>query len=227
MVIAVLVVGWFFIPMILGLFGISREISCNESEAIMNLKTIAEQEAAFKEKKEVDQNGNRVGEYGLLGELAGELALRPEKSKKVATPYIPEDFKTGGKKGDGCAKKSGYLYRIYLSNAMGMHPAATGSDKELGGTSAKGGPAVASDAVSLQESSFALYAWPEQLGKTGSRAFFINEAGKVYATYMKVRKYEGTNAPDAEVIYVGAPFTSPLASQATPGNDGNDWRSVR
>jgi hypothetical protein len=205
-------------------------MSYDESAAISGLKTFAQQETAFRDQKQVDQDDNGVGEYGLLGEMAGELALRPS-TKGVANPaYITQQLQTGGNKGKGFAMKSGYYFRIYLSNAASQGPTGTGDDRTLGGDASKGGPAAAAEAIRLQESCFALYAWPVELHSTGSRAFFVNQVGQVYATKMEAKTYDGENAmPAANAAYIRGcdVFRSPVSWGTTPGNDGNQWFPVQ
>jgi hypothetical protein len=200
----------------------------NESTVVGSLKTIATQEAIFRQQAEVDQNGNGIGEYGLLGELAGELAMRVktgDSSIRIANlAYISQQLRTGGRAGEGIAEKSGYLFKIYLSNATPDNYRAAGDDHDLGGTPAEAGAAAHAAAMPLQESTFALYAWPAEIHKTGNRAFFVNEVGEVYATKMEQRTYSGTSAvPAADAAYVGTVFRSKIPGDRAPGNDGNYW----
>jgi len=200
--------------------------AANESTAIGTLKTIATQEAIFRQQAEVDQNGNGAGEYGLLGELAGEIALRPSTARLANPAYISQQFRTGGNHGNGVAQKSGYLFKLYLSNATSGNLEAVGDDRSLGGDTTTGGPAASAQAIPPQESGFALYAWPTEFGSTGTRAFFINEIGEVYTTKMEHAKYYGTAAmPAADAAYVkgGRAFASRISSGRTVGNDGNRW----
>lgn len=202
----------------------------DESRAISCLKTIAQQEAVFQQKKEVDQDGNGAGEYGLLGEIADDLALRPSTNRLSSPAYITQQLQTGGNKGKGFAMKSGYYFRIYLSNASSKDLTAVGDDRTLGGDASKGGPPAAAEAIRLQESCFALYAWPAELHSTGSRTFFVNQTGQVYATKMEAKTYDGEDAmPAANAAYIHGcdVFRSPISWGTTPGNDGNQWFPVQ
>jgi hypothetical protein len=187
----------------------AREVSVAAS-----LKTIATQEAIFRQQAEVDQNGNGAGEYGLLGELAGEIALRPATTTLANPAYISQQFRTGGNGGNGTAMKAGYMFRLYLSNAKAGDLGAAGDDKTLGGNAKTGGPAAAAEAIPIQESSFAVYAWPAEI------------RGAVYTTKMEVKVYSGaTSCPAANAAYVkgGEVFKGRISADMTPGNDGNQW----
>ncbi len=201
-------------------------MAANESTTVGSLKTIATQQAIFRQQAEVDQNGNGAGEYGLLGEMAGEIALRPATSRIVNPAYISQQYRTGGSGGNGTAQKSGYLYTLFLSNATAGNLTDTGNDQTLGGDTTAGGAAADAAAMAMQETSFALYAWPAELRSSGARCFFINEVGEVYASKMDAATYDGTAAtPAANAAYItgGDVFKSRISSGATTGNDGNQW----
>ena len=204
-------------------------MAANESTTVGSMKTVATQEAIFRQQAEVDQNGNGTGEYGLLGEMAGEIALRPATAKIANPAYVSQQFRTGGSAGNGTALKSGFEFRIFLSNSAAAGDGLVGDDKALGGTPTAGGASqgAKSPAMALQESTFALYAWPAEMRSSGSRAFFINEVGEVYATKMLVKTYDSTTAmPAGNAAYTGAVFTSKISSNGTAAQDGNQWNAA-
>jgi prepilin-type N-terminal cleavage/methylation domain-containing protein len=232
------IIGAIAIPSIL-----QGRVSANEAAAVGSLKTIASSQAMFREARKVDQNQNGVGEYGLLGELAGELALRPAAPITASPPYISQEFRTGGSAGVGYALKAGYCYRIYLANAATYAQDSNGNDQTLGGTSTAGGAGVAADVASIQERAFAIYAWPMDFSISGKRAFFISEAAQVYVTNMTdaagtpVLQYNGTiSQPHDYAAYIPETITgsgttkqvfgSKLSSKGTAGQDGNQWNPV-
>jgi prepilin-type N-terminal cleavage/methylation domain-containing protein len=196
---------------ILAGFFIANLIRCraaaNEATTMATLKMIVTQEAVFRCRGEIDQNQNGLGEFGLLGELSGELALRPGTTHVVNPPYLSQQLTTGGNKGNGTAHKSGYLYTLYLSTATPDNPNAAGNDLDLGGNNGTGGPAANAAALGFQEMNFAVYAWPAELRHSGQRAFFVNEIGDIYTTRMDANTYDGVAAkPAAGAAYVtGAP----------------------
>jgi len=207
---------------------LKSRMAADEAMTIGSLKTVATQEAIFKQQGEVDQNGNGAGEYGLLGELAGDIAMRPATTRIASPTYVSQQFRTGGNAGTGTSQKSGYLFSLFLSNATAGDDQSAGDDQTLGGTATTGGAAADLAAVPIQESSFALYAWPAELRNTGARAFFINEVGQVYTTKMLAVTYDGSGTasrPAANAAYVasGKVFKAKISSGATVGNDGNQW----
>jgi hypothetical protein len=205
---------------------LSAKLAANEATTVGSLKTIATQQAVFKQSGQVDQNENGNGEYGLLGELCGELAMRPATTRIASPPFISQQFRTGGNMGNGTAQKSGYFFKIYLSNATAADPTLTGSDRELGGSATMGGPKASDEAIKLQEQSFVIYAWPADLHNTGERAFVVTEWAQVYTTRMEARKYSGADGPSADAAFVGPVFGNKISSAGTPGNDGNVWIPV-
>jgi prepilin-type N-terminal cleavage/methylation domain-containing protein len=217
-------------------------MAANESTTVGSLKTVATQEAIFRQQCEVDQDGNGSGEYGLLGEMSGDICVRHPASitteRKVQPAYLTQQFKTSGSGGPGYATKSGYHHWVYLCNAadpMSHASIAAGNDKNLGGTNAAGGtpldPTVAAQAgaISMQESSFAVYAWPAEYKSTGGRAFFVNENGEVYATKMDTTTYDIANGPAVNAVYTDANnvFKAALSAGNIKGTDSNQWNPAQ
>jgi len=170
-----------------------------------------------------DQDADGIGEYGLLGELAGELIPR-QCTKRIGKPYLSKIFYTGGKNGKGYVESGGYRIVLYLpTDGSGK----AGDDKTLGGTMSSPGK-ICEDAagIDMQELHFACYAWPKVAGSTGRRAFFVNETGKLYATDMRKARYSGDNMPPASAAYSGLTFQDQPSKSKYKGNDGNIWRLV-
>ena len=205
---------------------IRSRTAANEGATVGTLRTTATFQAVFKTQIEVDQDGNGVGEYALLGELSSELALRPATNRIASPIYMSQQFNTGGNTGNGVASKCGFYYRLYLSNATPGDPYATGTDKELGGNSAIGGSLPDPMAISRQETAYALYAWPMELRVTGNRCFFSSQSAEIYFCRMLATTYDNISAaPTANAAYEsGQPvFRGRIASGATVGNDNNHW----
>jgi len=210
--------------------------SATEVAAIGNLDTLIKAQYMFKESKEVDQDGDGVGEYGLLGEMAGDIIPRGGKemlSPKAMFGYV---FGTGGRDGlDGCAVTQSYVYRLCLPKMEHLNGDITsGDDKTLGGTRTIPGPVNQDlEGVDHQETSFVIYAWPLVKGRSGNRAFVANEACLTFQTRMRAKTYQGrgemgeVNVPAPEAAYRGAAYRSPLArDEDERGNDGNTWRPI-
>ena len=178
----------------------------------------------------VDQDADREGEYGLLGELAGEIMPRGV-TRRAEPAFARPFFFTGGAEGeDGCAVAQGYVFRVFLVEAVKESgEIVPGDDQSLGGTRTQPGRTLSDvDAIDMQEDHFIIYAWPVEAGRTGARAFFINEMQELYATDMGVRVYSGRgaagaeNTPRADAAFHGEAFVTPPAHRAE-GNDGNLW----
>ena len=218
-------------------------MAANESVTIGSLKTVATQEAIFRQQCGVDQDGNGAGEYGLLGELAAEICVRypnggTDPARVVNPAYLSQQFRTAGSAGQGYAIKSGYHVMMYLcatADATTQAASSAGNDKDLGGTASAGAagldPTVANQmaAISLQEICFAAYAWPAELRSTGGRAFFINEMGEVYATSMQAKTYDVSAGPAVNAAFTNADnvFKARISAGRTVGVDGNVWNPAQ
>ena len=221
---------------------LKSRMAANESVTIGSMKTIATQEAVFRQQCEVDQDMNGYAEYGFLGELAGELFLRATnvtpvpRARKVQPAYLSPEFYTGGNTGTtGTATKSGYLYKLFLAD--NSPPSAAGfCDLNAGSPTAQLLVAPNSSFIELQRLSFVVYAWPVERNSSGMRTFVINEVGEVYSTRgdspTAANVYDGATYPilngnSAFVSYSyptgGNWFKGKFSQAATAGNDSNHW----
>jgi len=208
---------------------LKSKLVTNESNAISTLRTILSQESAFRQSCDVDQDQDGNGEYGLIGELAGELLVRDVNATVPGRNYISRSMTTEGSAGDGWASKQGYFYMVYLSDNAG----AADNDLGLGGTDVALGTiydptlGVADElAIDTQEVHWCCYAWPQDVGTTGNRTFFINEEGDVYATKGSVLQYDGdvsTPAASAAFDAADAMWGKVARGALNPGFDGNTW----
>lgn len=168
-----------------------EKIRVNESKVVMKLKEILAGVENFKNSAHVDQDEDGDGEYGFLPELAGTAPLRTPQGKGDVTlrdrPYVDTSFGKVDEK--GTVSYEGYLFRLYLP---GAEEAVTSAPEVPAGD-----PALADN----QEVYFCLYAWPQNYGVTGKRAFFVNQDRVLYATKNETRKYEGKNAPVPAAVY--------------------------
>lgn len=223
-------------------------IELNELKAIRTLRAIYRAELALKAQKLIDQDDDGEGEYGLLSEISGEFPLRD--SLKQIHPISPllEGLRTGGRKGQGVALRDGYYYCLYLPYPSVRFPA--GNEKKLGGEEGFPGETLSAKTqleektINLQEKYFCAYAWPEKLGRTGRRTFFINEQGIILTIKERPRKkpselrsaqdspiqthlYGGLRrVPSANSAYLTNPFTSGIAD-SEEGKDSNLWVRLR
>ncbi len=186
-------------------------VAANETSAVGTLRTLATAQAEFRQAAEVDEDDDGVGQYGFLQELAGTVDFRG-RAVAAQPPYIARNLAAkdlGG--GVVAAQKSGYDFIMYLPGDAGAVL-----------TEVEGGPnpACAADGRDMQELYYVCYAWPQDAGRSGTRAFVISEEGEVWATKMDTVEYEGvTTVPAATAAYTVEAFTTNLGG----GADGNTW----
>ena len=132
--------------------------AANEAAAVDTLKTaIFTGETQFQAKAYLDQDGNGVGEYGLLSELGGKRPV----TKAIGDPLVNAEVAAG--------HFHGYDFAVFVPDAKG------GALSEPDGDGAR--PVVAANAPA-QEKHFVAYAWPED-DKAGKHMYAITEAGEV------------------------------------------------
>lgn len=229
----ILIVAFCAVAVALALPHLQRtRVEGGERIAAQNMRSLAAAQIGWRLEVMVDQDADREGEFGLLGELAGELIPRLGE-RRADPPFARPAFATGGAEGeDGCAVTQGYVYRVFLVEAVTEDgDIIAGDDLSLGGTRSEAGEMLSDvDAVEMQERHFAIYAWPAEAG-AGSVAYFINEDQQLYATEMESTAYSGRgkagadNTPAADAAFTGAPFISEPAD-GVEGNDGNIWRRL-
>jgi len=196
----------------------------NETSAIAALRTVSTQQENFRSQVVVDQDGNGLGEYGLLNELAGLVVPRRTGATCPISPrMIDPSFRADA---SGMALRYGFYFRIFLPiDDVG----GTGTDADLGGDSTTPGP-VLNDAAGItrQQYYWCAYAWPSARN-TGERSFFIDYSGVLYQTHGDALKYSGpATAPEANAAYGAVVFSSqPGGGLGHTGNDGNVWTVVQ
>ena len=218
---------------------ISARVSANENAAIATLRSIAAAQQQLQASSAIDTDADGGGEYGFFGELAGVAALRFYDSAADAPgigpdlldpPILPTAFGDIVVDGaaDGVTERQGYFYKMWLPDvtALGL----TGAVAEAG-IAGSGGAAAASLPDSDNcEILWACYAWPVDAGKTGNRAFFVNQRGDVTGTdggYSATTALDASNAGAA--FEAGGSITSVAGNAAvgSVGLDGNRWVSAR
>ncbi len=209
----------------------SRAVA-NETAAIATLREIARAQMQCRVSGAIDVNTNGTGEYGFLAELNAGVGIRQRngrQSNNLVQPRLlgPADVtavRYRGNPNQGCAiERSGYFFSVFLPNATARFVA----EATTGGASNRNNP----DATAAQNL-WCAYAWPVQWSVTGSRVFFVNQAGDILVApnQTNASKYSGaTRGPRADSAYLrggGRTMTAPLAINAT-GNDGQTWIPVR
>jgi prepilin-type N-terminal cleavage/methylation domain-containing protein len=216
----------------------SARISANENAAIATLRTIAGSQQQLQASSAMDTDGDGGGEYGYFGELAGISLLRSfdgaapvmaNAGGVLDPPYLATAFGSIINDGaDGVVERQGYYYKIFLPGAA----FAGVAEDPAGGTVAAGIAGWNSDDSELY---WCCYAWPVQAGKTGNRAFFINQEGDVAGTSNIAGvndRYDGfVNIPLFGAAYDDATANSMdqglgFASMGFTANDTNIWTQV-
>lgn len=157
-------------------------MKANEAAAIGTLRSLVSAQAQFQRACEVDQDGDGTGEYGFLQELAGITFLRG-KQKALEYGYLSKSIGMVNER--GVVSKSGYYFCCYLP----------GKDKAI--LEKLGQQEVNQDAANSQENYFIVYAWPIEYGKTGNRAFAVNQAGEVVACWKRYSLWDMPQPGDA------------------------------
>ena len=121
---------------------------------------------------------------------------------------------------DGVVHKGGYCFRIFLPDSAspaGFVGEVGPADKvALAGGTGKIG-------VDLAETTWCAYAWPEKLGESGNRTFFVSQAGDVMQSANEVAKWSGDKGPPGKAAFRGSGITAMIAV-GTAGRDGDVWK---
>jgi hypothetical protein len=186
-------------------------INTNESAAIATLKNISSGQAQCQACGVIDENQNGIGEYGTFAEMSGRAMVRGGKVK-IQPPVLSVAF---GDVEHGVVVRSGYCFRVWLPGKDG----APVGESEAGGL-----PAPAIDAKAA-ETLWCVYAWPAEAGRTGQRAFFLDQSGNVHGCLNTDGRYSGSKAPAPDAVREpgsNGTLAAPAATNAT-GIDGQTW----
>ena len=130
-------------------------------------------------------------------------------------PVLSGAFRTSNALGE--VSRSGYLFQLWLPAKDGTFVSET--VRNIG--------AGVLDPVAA-EAHWRCYAWPSAYDVSGSRTFFIDDAGDTWAT--EDAHYSGSGAgpvPGAAVARPGTLVAETPSSAATfTGADGNVWKKV-
>lgn len=141
--------------------------NANEAAAIATLRNICSAQAQFQVSCAADRNGNGMGEYGSFGELTGTTPL--PSGELLDPPVLSAKLAVAER---GCAVRSGYVYKMFLPGT-GAVPLA----EQSGGGAPEGVDADDAEVYWLA------YAWPQDLGSSGSRVFAIDQEGDIYYAF--------------------------------------------
>jgi prepilin-type N-terminal cleavage/methylation domain-containing protein len=208
---------------------LSSRMAANESAAISTLRQLTSCQAQVRTSAVIDGDGDGVGEYGYLGELAGTHFVRTfaggvqaiSAVKKLTPPVASSAF---GNVQNSRVKRAGYYFQVWLPDAAGV---AIPEDVNGGAN-----PGAFPD-PDQSETSWCAYAWPVNFGNSSKRTFFVNQQGDILQTLNETQQYTSTKPPlpGAAFSPAGGPantITVPTAN-TTPtkvGNDAEVWTNV-
>lgn len=158
----------------------AMQCSLNESGLFATLQSLCSGQAQCQASGVIDVDADGHGEFAFFAELAGAVAIRapaPGGETKIYPRVMSETF---GKLQNGCVARNGYLLQMFLPGKRGWVAERTSG----------GGDCNAVD-VNRAERDWRCYAWPLEAGKTGARAFFVDQSGKVCAHNNKNALYSG------------------------------------
>jgi len=182
-----------------------------ERHAVRTLRQIHTAQLAFRSAGWVDLDGDSIGHFGWLAELAGAVPVTGSSTPVPPPAPLPPAF--GKIDANGYLSLREYFYVMVLPDGSGA------PNSEAAGGGSPGG--IWGDA---SERAFACYAWAKDLQSSSVRAFVINHEGVVLTTDGVVVAYDGTaNTPYGDSAYLHAnDLTGALAKNAT-AMDGNTW----
>jgi prepilin-type N-terminal cleavage/methylation domain-containing protein len=213
---------------------VSARAASQEAAAISLLRSISSAQAQIQSASAIDTDADGSGEFGCLGELSGVSPLRVSVAglpsagapgiDELAPPALPPSF--GALDGTGVVMRQGYVVRVFLP-ATGNAPA--GLPEADGG----GFPAAPYPGADNGELYWCAYAWPYHAGRSGRRAFFVNETGELLGSANRGANgapvYTGVPAagqPAFSAAYAAADMASGAATNLI-GVDGNRWVQVQ
>lgn len=210
----------------------SARLAANESAAISTLRSVASAQAQIQSAAAIDSDADGGGEYGFFGELAGTHNMRiydattegpivGATADLLSPSMLSSAFGNIGED-DGFVTRSGYNFLMFLPGATTTGLTAGIAEEDEGGS-----PATCPDADNC-EILWACYAWPIDAGKTGNRAFFINQEGDLIQTNNRTVVYSGVTQPDFDAaFFVEADMGSALGINGSAAHDTNTWTAVQ
>ncbi len=203
-------------------------IQINEVTAIASLRNLASCQAQIQTSGKIDSDSDGIGEYGTFLEMTGSVGVRkgfmagnPNSSDFSAqgTPCSPPILSPvfASVDAEGRVAKKGYYFVMYLPDTQS--PASF--VHETSGPGLAGG--TARIGVDLAETTWCCYAWPMEPGKSGNRAFFVNQSGDVLQSSNTRARHGGSTSFDPRSAFRGEGITSQVAV-GTAGRDGDVWK---
>ncbi|HTF87218.1 MAG TPA: hypothetical protein VK843_02335 [Planctomycetota bacterium] len=199
-------------------------MSGNEARVLHTLRELWSAQAQLQAAGVIDTDGDSTGEYGYLAEMAGAVPCRAAKgSKREALEPALLSSSFGKISSAGSLLHSGYVFRIYLPG-RGTGGKVPGIAEAGGGGAAKDGEMPDHDNCEVL---WSVYAWPIEAGKSGARAYFMNQDGDLLSTLNADGAYSGeARAPSFDAACnarKSGDMSAALPAQGAKGNDGRRW----
>ena len=179
-----------------------------ERRVLATLRDLVEVQRRVRDLRVTDADGDGVGEFLSLAELAGARSLRG-RAARLSPPLLDPVW---GELVEGCARREGYLFRLCLSDSKGrLHPEAL-----------EGGSPRAADPDGT-EAGWVVYAWPES-GQ--GRAFVVDQTGEVFASDNEALRgpYGGlVSTPAPHAAYGEEDLRRRSERSVRRGRDGAIW----
>jgi prepilin-type N-terminal cleavage/methylation domain-containing protein len=209
----------------------AARLSAHETSAIATLRSLITAQALVQTQATIDSDADGVGEDGFFAELAGTAPVRanvggaPSVGTHRLTPTLLS-IAFGKVDSNGLVARSGYNFQIWLPGASvgGLTPGVA----ELP-TTGGADPSQMPDAEKCA-TLWCCYAWPISAGRSGNRAFFVNQRGELLQCDNRAaNRYTGTSKMPAfdEVFVTSGDMASKSRIGVAGGNDNTIWVPVQ
>lgn len=185
-----------------------------EKSAVSRLRTFLWAQDTLKQGRYFDRNGDGVGEFGYLRQLAGQVA--PPNLKRLSPPILMDPMsELNGSTPQTVLLDGGFCHVMYLAG-----PGGAGVTEPSDGAEAAGSidPALASRF-------WIAYAWPLEIDKSGRKAFFINQDEEIWETDNTGpnQGYSGLNKRPLFDAALPRPDLAAVPIEGQPHGDGGVW----
>ncbi|MCB9914376.1 MAG: prepilin-type N-terminal cleavage/methylation domain-containing protein [Planctomycetes bacterium] len=209
---------------------LSARLAANESAAIATLRSLSSAQAQLQSSAAIDTDADGGGEYGYFAELAGTTPMRVSAAGVPAAGAAADTLNPavlssafGNVDANGVVTRSGYCFSIFLPDGAAV---PVGVAEAAGGGSNAGAFPGSDNAEIL----WCSYAWPQNVGNSGNRCFFINQEGDLLQTANRgtggPQYTAAAGGPAWSAAYTAADMSSNIASGAA-GVDLNTWVPVQ
>lgn len=185
----------------------------NETAVIGLLRIVSSGNTTIRSQVSIDTDGNGVGEFGWLGELAGVVPVRTQ-TEKIHPTALSQHL--GEVNANGMLSRNGYYFMLYLPDSTGNGLAETAAN-------------TGSIDGLMATNFFTFVAWPQTYGQSGQRTFFVNQMGEIITTVdPNYSGFSGVPAPNCALIGMSGNEinSNVIASTGQIATDGNRWKII-